>query len=353
MQTDPITNNIHFIEDNDWQILAQILHDNTGSIYVLADSNTFRDCYPVLLRAVPQLKDSAIIEIEPGEENKDLEICSHIWQTLTEQNAGRDSLILNLGGGVVTDIGGFVAAVYKRGISYVHVPTSLLGMVDAAVGGKTGVDFLGFKNQIGVYAPAFKILIWDGFLDTLPEEEIVAGYAEVLKYALISDLNLWDSLWGKELEDLDWQEVIKRSVAIKSAIVSEDPYEHGQRKLLNFGHTVGHALESYFLLRDNPIRHGEAVAAGMLCAAFLSVWQADLPESRQREIVLEIDRHFTRLKFRESDFDEIVSYIAQDKKSIGGKNRFVLLKEIGEATWGIQMDMKLLKKALLLYLNKK
>lgn len=348
MESNP--NNIQFIQENDWKTLKQRIVHTTGNIYVLVDGNTLQHCYPILLQLVPELKVAELIELEVGEESKDLDICKYIWQTFTENKAGRDSLILNLGGGVVGDLGGFVASIYKRGISYIQIPTTLLAMVDAAIGGKTGVDFMSFKNQLGVFSTAEQIIIWEGFLKSLPKEELRSGFAEALKHSLIADKELWNKLKDIHLDSNLSNEIIREAVGIKAKIVEEDPFEKGKRKILNFGHTVGHAIETYFLKKGKPIRHGEAVAVGMICAAFLSNKKSSLPKDEMLEIIKQIDFYFPRLKMNQDEIPSIIDNLSQDKKNLGDKNQFVLLERIGKSVWDVEIEKELLEDSLSFYL---
>lgn len=344
--------NVHFAEANDWQVLRERIKNTTGKIYLLVDTNTLQYCYPHLLHFVPELKKSEIIEIEPGEDSKDLQICFHIWRSFTEHNAGRDSLLINLGGGVLSDLGGFVASVYKRGISFIHLPTTLLAMVDAAIGGKTGIDFMDFKNQLGTFSRAEHIFIWQTFLGTLPESELISGFAEVMKHALIADSEFWSRLCFQKIKLINWNEIIPHAVKIKEDIVAEDPMERGKRKLLNFGHSMGHAIESLFLEKNKAIRHGEAVAAGMICELYLSGEILGLGRKKRNEIVQQIDSHFSRLAINEEDIPNILQKVSQDKKNMDNKLLFSLLKNIGDGKWDVEVESKLLEKSILFYMNK-
>ena len=225
-----------------------------SKVAILVDENTKRDC----LFKLPQIENALIIEIKSGEEYKNISTCNFIWEQLTINNFDRNALLINLGGGVIGDIGGFCAATYKRGLKFIHIPTTLLSMVDASVGGKVGIDFKGFKNQIGIFNNPNAVLIYPKFLETLDENELKSGFAEVVKHALILDDSLWLKLKNTPFTDLDWEYIIYTSVQIKNKIVLADPFEKGERKKLNFGHTFGHAIESYYLEKGTPISHGEA-----------------------------------------------------------------------------------------------
>ena len=214
-----------------------------SKVAILVDENTKRDCLPKL----PQFENPIIIEIKSGEENKNINTCNFIWEQLTAQHFDRNSLLINLGGGVIGDMGGFAASTYKRGIDFIQIPTTLLAMVDASVGGKLGVDFNGLKNQIGLFNNPESVLIFPEFLETLPENQLKSGFAEVVKHALISDKNLWEELTSTTFDKLNWEAIILTSIQIKNNIILSDPFEKGNRKKLNFGHTFGHAVESYYL----------------------------------------------------------------------------------------------------------
>ncbi|MCC6690576.1 MAG: 3-dehydroquinate synthase, partial [Bacteroidia bacterium] len=240
--------------------------------FILVDQNTIVHCLPYLIAEVKSLKNAEIIEIESGEQNKNIKVCIELWKVLGEYQANRKSVIINLGGGVICDIGGFVASTFKRGIEFINIPTTLLAQVDASVGGKTGIDFNNFKNEIGVFNNPSAVIVNPYFLKTLSKKEYLSGFAEIIKHALIADLAYWEKILKTELSDeVGIAELVKQSIAIKRKVVESDPHEKGLRKILNFGHTIGHALESYFLEKNESIvLHGEAVAAGMICEAYLS-----------------------------------------------------------------------------------
>lgn len=351
-QENKITDRV-FLVDHDWSQLNELILAKTGKIYVLVDENTHEHCYTLLIHKVPSLRNSEIIELQSGEENKILQNCISIWESMSESYAGRDSLVINLGGGVITDLGGFVASVYKRGVEFVNIPTSLLGMVDASIGGKTGVDFMGFKNQLGVYQQAVLCLIYPDFLKSLSRQELYSGFAELIKHALITENPLWKLIEGRSLEDLEMHRLIPMGIQVKSSIVSEDPLEAGKRKLLNFGHTIGHSLESFFLQKTKGIPHGEAVAAGMICELYLSSHINNLAMEEMERIIKNIDLHFSRLEFKKNDIPNILKWMEQDKKNIAGKKAFTLLSKIGQVNWAVEVDDKSIEASLLFYLNEK
>ena len=293
--------------------------------------------------------DAAIdIVIKAGEQHKNLQTVQRIWKTLLKHHADRNAMLINLGGGVVTDLGGFAASTYKRGIKFINVPTTLVGMVDAAIGGKTGIDFGGGKNQIGTFAEAEDVLINPVFLETLPERELHSGLAEMLKYGFIADANLLKV----NLEN--YQQFIARAGEIKREIVAQDPTEKGLRKILNFGHTLGHAIESHCLTTDSPLLHGEAVALGMGAALWLSVRQLGLDEKvlHDFEVRLPMLLSEARISLSEKDIKPIMSYLVHDKKNKGGKPQFVLLGEVGKPVCDVEVEPELVKQFLSYYINK-
>ena len=260
-------------------------------IVMIADENTI-NLHPYLLKAVPYLEDCEIIQIQSGEEYKTIEMVASIWISLTQMNFRRNALIINLGGGVITDMGGFIASTYKRGIDFINIPTTLLAMVDASVGGKTGIDLANFKNQIGVFNEPQAVFCDSAFLESLPKRQLISGYAEVLKHGLIRSEEYWLKSIEKPVFKQDWNYIITESVKIKNDIVTNDPEEKGERKLLNFGHTIGHAIESFLLESERKILHGEAIAAGMICESFLSHQKRDLPQAQLKEITESINSLF-------------------------------------------------------------
>ena len=302
--------------------LSKLDVSSYSKIAILVDENTKRDC----LYKLPKIEKSLIIKIPSGEENKNISTCSVIWEKLTESQLDRNSLLINLGGGVIGDMGGFCASTYKRGIDFIQIPTTLLAMVDSSVGGKLGVDFKDLKNQIGVFNNPKSVLIDPEFLKTLPEKELKSGFAEVVKHALIADKDLWCKIISTPFANLDWQEIITISVDIKNNIVLSDPLENGERKKLNFGHTYGHAIESYYLEKGTPILHGEAVFMGMILEIDLS----SISEVEKQEIKNFILSNFS-LPFTPKKSD-ILSNLVNDKKNKEGKINFSLLNKIGDGS---------------------
>ena len=287
--------------------------------------------------------DSTIdIVIKAGEQHKNLQTVQRIWKTLMKHHADRNALLINLGGGTITDLGGFAASTYKRGIKFINVPTTLLAMVDAAIGGKTGVDFGGAKNQIGTFAEAEDVMINPVFLETLLPREVLSGLVEMLKYGFIADTNLLNV----NLEN--YQQHIDRCGEIKRDIVTKDPTEKGLRMILNFGHTFGHAIESHCLTTDHPLLHGEAVALGMVGALWLSVKQCGLDEkvlqNFERQLPMLLSE--AEISLSETDVEPILSYLVHDKKNKGEIPQFVLLETVGKPMWNVSIDYDTLKRAL-------
>jgi len=304
-----------------------------SKVFVLVDSNTLEHVWPIVA-STAGLDQVEILEVEPGEQSKSLEICHHLWASLLESGANRSSLLINLGGGVVTDLGGFIASTFKRGIKFINIPSSLLAMVDASSGGKTGINLGHSKNQIGVFNEAHLVLIFSDFLKTLPLEHLRSGYGEMLKHGLIQDKKYWTDLTN--IKTLSFEEIgpfIKRSIEIKSEVVTADPFEKGLRKTLNFGHTFGHALESKHWENETPILHGDAVAIGMLIAAELSTRKGMLSKEENREIQLEISTKFSLSPIISIKFDDLIKELKNDKKNTNDKINFTLLNSIGEAVY--------------------
>lgn len=330
--------------------LAALLRQPAISrVFVLADTHTATLCYP---RLRPHLPEShVLLEMPAGEEFKTLTTCERsVWEPLTGQRADRHAVLVNLGGGVVTDLGGFAAALYKRGIRFVQVPTTLLAQVDAAVGGKTGVDFQGFKNQLGVFQAPAGVFIEPRFLETLDLRQLKSGYAEVIKHNLVADADAFQQQRREGIIVEDWTPTIAHAVALKQRIVAQDPYESGPRKLLNFGHTVGHALESYLLGQPGrEILHGEAVAAGLICESWLSVQRGLLDENELDKIETFVFSVFDKVSFLLLEADIIAEYAAQDKKNAGGTINCTLLQGIGNGVFDQVVTLATIAAALRYY----
>ncbi|MBN8567604.1 MAG: 3-dehydroquinate synthase [Flavobacteriales bacterium] len=332
----PISAGNHSIYFNEhvYSFLETFIHEKRYSnVFILVDSNTSEHCLSYFLSSLVVEVPPEIIELEPGEEHKTIATCVEVWQTLIELGADRKTLLINLGGGVVTDLGGFVASTFKRGIDFINVPTSLLGMVDAAIGGKNGVDLGPLKNQIGVINAPQAVLIDTDFLSTLPSNQMRSGLAEMLKHGLIYDQKYWEKFNDlSQLDYTDLDELIYRSIEIKNEIVQQDPTENGIRKALNFGHTLGHAIESYFLESEEKksLLHGEAIAVGMILEAYLSYEKKLLSWDDYLEIKTLLISLYEPLVFTEKDIEIILNYLIHDKKNEYGKIQFALLDGIGQ-----------------------
>jgi 3-dehydroquinate synthase len=313
--------------------LAQLLEllDYDG-LFLLTDSNTQIACLP-LIASLPEIQTAKKCSIPAGEENKNIESLSQIWKFLSDNGANRKSLLINLGGGMLTDLSGFAAATFKRGIRFINIPTTLLGAVDAAVGGKTGINFNGLKNETGAFAPAVAVLIDSNFFKTLDASHLLSGYAEMLKHSLLqSEKQLnellhfdWDNINYERLNDLLFE-----SVLIKEQIVRRDPTEQGIRKALNFGHTFGHAFESVSLEIKRPVLHGYAVAWGMVCELYLSFVKLGFDQSELMKITRFIKKHYGAFHFDCTHYPRIYDRMQHDKKNETAAINFTLLKAVGQ-----------------------
>ncbi|MBX2961838.1 MAG: 3-dehydroquinate synthase [Cyclobacteriaceae bacterium] len=319
-----------------------------SKIVVLTDEHTHKHCYPLLQQNLPS---HHTITVASGEENKTLKTCEQIWGAMTDLSLDRHAILIVLGGGVLGDMGGFCAATYKRGIEFILIPTTLLAMADASIGGKLGIDFNHFKNHIGVFKEPKLTVIHSEFLKTLPAEELRSGFAEVIKHALISDRTLWDELRSNELSSQPWDVLLRHSAEFKSSIIQQDPTEKGIRKILNAGHTIGHAIETFFLSNGQKILHGEAVAAGLVAESWLSMKKGLLTENDQQEIFRYILKVYGKISFSASDFSSIAALCTQDKKNIGNKTLCVLSEGIGKARWDCEVTEREIVDALAFYVS--
>lgn len=333
------------VSDNGMEYLANFVNSREfEGVFVLADENTAQHCVPLLKGF-----EYEAITIDAGEENKNLSTCESIFDVLIERGANRKSIVINVGGGVVGDMGGFCASVFQRGIYFINVPTSLLAMVDASVGGKLGVDYKGLKNYIGLFKEPLGVFIHPPFLKTLPERETKAGFAEMLKHALIYDADHWQEL--QEYNPRKFKNWITTSATIKSEIVEEDLHENGARKLLNFGHTIGHAAESWFLENsEETLLHGEAVALGLLCESYLSQ-KNGLSEDELQSIVQRIQQLYSLPKLPQEAMEQLLHLMGADKKNTQLGINFTLLEEIGEATIDNYCTTDEIKEAIAWYNN--
>lgn len=314
---------------NAYDSLNELIRKKAYSkLFILVDENTFEHCYPKFISKIESESPIEIIEIDAGEEFKTIDTCIGVWDAITELGGDRKSLLITLGGGVITDLGGFVASCFKRGIDFVNIPTTLLAMVDASVGGKTGVDLGVLKNQIGLFANPKLVIIDSNFLASLKKRDFTSGLAEVIKYGLTFDMSLLEKIKDLDFESLD--EIIYKSIQIKNNVVLKDPKENQLRKVLNYGHTLGHAIESYYL--ESPVKdsltHGEAIAIGMICESYLSHKTLGLSLETAEKIKADILSVFQKIHLDPSDFEEITSLLVHDKKNRAGRINFVLLKNL-------------------------
>lgn len=306
-------------------------HFASAKKVIITDENVAEIWLSHFITNFPELSKAEIITIPAGEEFKTVEICEQIWMALSDYQISRQDVIINIGGGVITDLGGFVASLFKRGLPFVNVPTTLLSQVDASVGGKTGVDLGPFKNQVGVFSDAQAVFVDAQFLTTLEDAQLLSGFAEVLKHALIIDSDYWKKCQELNLNPEALEEVIEHSVKIKRDIVVQDHKENGERKKLNFGHTIGHAIEGFMLENGAPILHGYGVAWGMIAEAFISVQKGLLTDRELQEITKVMRSKFPSAKLNKENFKRIIELCYNDKKNHGGTIRCVLLNKIGEA----------------------
>jgi 3-dehydroquinate synthase len=346
------TYTVHFNTKAYTELNNYLENNKFSKIFILVDTNTHDNCLAKFMAQLQTKIIIEIIEIDAGEQNKTIDTCVGVWNALSDLGADRKSLILNLGGGVVTDLGGFVACTFKRGIKYINIPTSLLAMVDASVGGKTGVDLGAIKNQVGVISSGDMVIIDTSYLDTLPQNQMKSGLAEMLKHGLIVDKNYFDKLIDLSkltLNDLD--ELIHESIEIKKTVVAKDPLEQNERKHLNFGHTLGHAIESYFLSHPEKeeLLHGEAIAIGMILECFISAEILNLPKQDLEYITKAIKSIYKPVTINSSDYDAIIDLLKYDKKNEHGNINFVLLDGIGKPKIDCLVDNELIVKSFEYY----
>lgn len=314
---------------------------------IMVDENTHDNCLEFLLTAFDDLTDAEVILLPAGEENKVMEVCFQVWNALSDYGIGRNDLIINLGGGVVTDMGGFIAAVYKRGVDMVNIPTSLLGMVDASIGGKTGIDLGSFKNQLGVFKDPEAIFIDPSFLHTLPENEAWNGFAEILKHALIADSSLWAKIKNyRSIDEVYTSDLIEAGISIKLKTVLNDPFEKGERKLLNFGHTIGHAIEGCMLETESPVSHGHAVAIGILLECKLSANRGVLSQMEFAQIEETIKALYVPIELDEEQKEIVLELMKNDKKNSEGKIKGILIHSIGHCTFDEVFEVEEMRRLL-------
>ena len=317
-----------YVGNDTWDILNdQVKNGEYSKIIVLVDGNTNEHCLPLFDDKVDFEYET--IKIEAGEIYKEIDTCQYIWFKMMSLQFNRSGLVINLGGGVIGDMGGFCASTFKRGVDFIQMPTTLLSQVDASIGGKLGIDFQQVKNSIGVFNNPKAVYANIDFLETLPAKEIRSGFAEIIKHSLIKDVSQWKTILEiEDLETVDWSTYLVPSLSIKKEIVEIDPFEKGLRKALNFGHTIGHAVESYFLETEKPLLHGEAIAIGMICESHLSQ-EVGLSKEELNEIQSFLIRIYGKTDLSTSAFNEMLGIMGQDKKNIGSQINFTLLESIG------------------------
>lgn len=337
-----------FIENGLNSLNSFIKEKHFSKVFFLVDSTTEELCLPLVLAKLPNVKDYDIIAIDPGEENKNIDFCIGIWKMLLDFEADRNSLLVNVGGGVVSDMGSFAAATFKRGIAFVQIPTTLLSQVDASVGGKTGIDIDEVKNCIGTFTQPQAVVIDPVFLNTLPERHLVSGFAEMIKHALIADAQELEILKQISPKNITLER-IKHSIRIKNEVVKADPEEKGLRKILNFGHTIGHAIESYFLQSNKPVLHGEALAMGMYCETYLSQQHHSLTEKEAEEIYTLLQAQFPLVAIPETAIGSLLNFMKQDKKNFGDQIGFALLDKIGVGSYNHYLTSQQIEQSLHFY----
>lgn len=342
-------NNIVITKDVASELRDKLSGLQPSKIAVLVDENTSEHCFPLIQSVLPE---AYVIEIKSGEENKILETCEYIWSQLTEYKFDRKGLVINLGGGVIGDMGGFCAATYKRGLHFFQLPTTLLSQVDASVGGKLGVDFFGFKNHIGLFKIPDTVIIDTQFLKTLLPAEVKSGFAEIIKHCLIADSEKWAELTSTAYQDQDWDDLVAHSIKIKDKITLSDPFESGLRKILNFGHTIGHAIETHFLtIPGKRLLHGEAIAVGMICESYLSVERGFISQTDLEDISQYILSIYGKVSISPEDIEQLIPYTLQDKKNENSIVLASLLEKVGKANYNIELSSNDVERSIYYYLS--
>lgn len=343
------------LNKNTWKILASHIEEmKYSNIFVIVDENTETHCLPRFNEKIDLDYKWKVLQVPSGEKYKNIDTCISLWEQLSDKGADRNSLIINLGGGMITDIGGFVASTFKRGLAFVNIPTTLLAMVDASIGGKNGIDFKLAKNQIGTINFPKMVVVENSFLDTLPKRQLISGMAEMLKHSLIYSDESWERINSLDpLNKPEFEELIWESIEIKSEIVSLDPLETNLRKTLNYGHTLGHAIESHCMssAEREPLLHGEAVAIGMILATYISNQLLDLPEKRLTEVSAKILSIFSKQIFSQNEIENIINLLVFDKKNRNGNVFFVLIHDIGEPKTDCVVSNSLIYNAFEFYKN--
>jgi 3-dehydroquinate synthase len=334
---------------DDFSPLNQLIEEKKyANVVIIVDENTAEYCLPVLDHSLKS--NYKTIQISAGEQHKNIETCQLIWKKMMQLNLSRRALCINLGGGVIGDMGGFCASTFKRGMDFVQIPTTLLSQVDASIGGKLGVDFMQVKNSIGVFNNPKAVFVNPAFLTTLPKAELRSGFAEIIKHSLIADAEEWQRIRQMDdLEKVEWSSLIEPSLQIKKQVVETDPFEHGLRKALNFGHTVGHALEGYALETDQPLLHGEAIAIGMVCEAYLSHTNGQLSEEDLMDIVGFIKATYAYWPIPLESFTDFMNLMRNDKKNQGRDINFSFIPQAGTVEVNQTADEEQIKQSFYFY----
>ncbi|AIZ48774.1 3-dehydroquinate synthase [Candidatus Karelsulcia muelleri] len=335
-----------------YKLLKNIFLNNNffSKKILLLDINTKKYCLHYFLSKTNLFNKYYLINIFSGEEEKNIYTCKKIWKKLIKLNADRNSIVINLGGGVITDMGGFACSVFKRGLNFINIPTTLLSMIDASIGGKTAINFFSLKNEIGLFNDSKIILIDKNYLKTLSEDEIKSGLSEILKYGLIYDINLWNFLKLIVFSKIKY-EIIYKSIIRKYKIIEKDYKEKGLRKILNFGHTIGHAIESYFIYNLNKrLSHGHSIAIGMICESWISYKMKIIKKTEFEEIYNVLSILYKKMKIYNSDIYKILYFMKHDKKNKNKKIKFSLIKEIGYCLYNIEVDYELIKESIKNYI---
>jgi len=331
-------------------LIGSLSHEK---VFLLSDETAYKLCFPKI-KNVGGISPERTIIIPAGDDNKDLETLAKVWHLLSHGGADRKSLLITLGGGMPCDLGGFAASTFKRGIPFINIPTTLLAQVDASIGGKTGINFEGFKNEVGVFSQASAVLIETSFLDTLDTANLVSGFAEMIKHAFIHSLDRWNELKDFNIRNpnlSELKELISDSIRIKDHFVESDPLENHIRKALNFGHTFGHAFESLAMYEKRPMLHGYAVAFGMICELYLSHIRLGFPMTTVMQISNTLENIFGHFNFDQSHFDKLYQLMTHDKKNEDNQINFTLLEEIGKIQINCQASKKEIYDALQFYCN--
>ncbi len=344
------TYNIYIDDDFSTPFQALLSTKNYSGIFVLVDDNTKEHCLPLLEKLLGNF-EKTIITIRPGEENKTLETCDYIWSFFIDNKTDRHALLINLGGGVIGDMGGFSAATYKRGIDFLQMPTTLLAQVDASVGGKLGVNFQGIKNSIGIFHDPIAVFVYPDFIKTLEERELKSGFAEVIKHGLLGADSTWKIITKTDFKNLNFNSIIFDSIQYKNKIVQEDPRESGKRKVLNLGHTIGHALESLSHKTDTPMLHGEAIVIGLVCEGFISYRLLDFKKEDLDILCNLIFNIYKKEDLSKYGTENLLKKMGQDKKNREQKINFTLLRELGQPVWDQEVTVELIEESLVFYKN--